>query len=820
MKNLLPKTQQSSMVVTLAVVFGLLVACSNSSNNGNPVIPGGPEDKIVLLELLPSSTRGFFQASSELAASTGVWSQMLEGTAAPWRHSPVDIVRYYSGPTDAARNADELILAQTTIAGNEYVLLADIDGSAGDTLLDGVQTENGGEYEGFALLITTDNGLYVVRLNARVWAFGPKSNLEQLIDVYLGAEPGIDQSNIAGHLDSLDDTRSLNIIYGLPGLYGDVPVPGRGDASLNPASIVTAALDVESGILDGSMQFVSPNADGYTQRLLGLLPEASPDIITVAEDTISIDLTGMSVSEDMLPLFKSLYIGMNAVDYAEAVIQGGNPPWLNFEVGENPNSVFINFEFLDQASRDSFEDEHLPEGFKLSPLRILETDKPRYFLVLNIYQSSGSLVQGARAEWSVFVHDPQTGEPRFLVVQAAAANVTADPVNGLVPPEPVLHEVELGSLTSFVGVTDEATQMVDVYFSSVIQWPQPPETYVNFAREFVVTNDYIFWGNAVADRGLYNASVHNRSAARIPDGEVTLLDNSDWSRYIGAEPVHTVVYLNPLDIVVSPWWNLDEDYLDVTEDYRQYLIDFKNGFYPPMMLGIAEAAMLGEGHALSATRTGESIVTTTYNFVINDPQALLASVGAQGVFTPVAISLDGFAEPDMYLTLEVSQREGDPCGLRADWSMYVLNEQSRMQTLQLDTFNSDACLDPVSLLGLPALVQQSADQDTVTTRIDSPFVRFSATLDLNNSTDFLPGQDWIEASDQLCSLNKVCDFSYYDGATLIQPVQQIDFSGITIDEISTPWNAFVNIEPIQVTVRQFPAIRAANPWRTVPVFGT
>jgi hypothetical protein len=336
----------------------------------------------------------------------------------------------------------------------------------------------------------------------------------------------------------------------------------------------------------------------------------------------------------------------------------------------------------------------------------------------------------------------------------------------------------------------------------------------------VAANDYIFWGNAVADRGLYNASVHNRPAVRIPDSEVKLVDKSRWTSYIKAQPVHTVVYLNPLDIVVSPWWNLDEDYLDVTEDYRQYLIDFKNGWYPSMMIDIAQDAMLGVGDALSAATTGETVATTNYHFVIEDPEALLASVGAQGVFTPVAISLDGIAEPDMYPTLEVTQREGDACGLRADWSMYVLNEQSRMQTLQLDTFNSDACLDPVSLLGLPAVVRQTVDQDKLTTQIDSPFIRFSATLDLSNSKDFLPGQDWIEASDQLCALNKVCDFTYYDGQTLNQPVEQIDFGSITIDEISTPWNDFINIKHAQVTVRQFPAIRAANPWKNVPVFGT
>ena len=307
----------------------------------------------MLLELLPSSTRGFFQVSSGVAESGGEWTQMLESTETPWRHSPLDILRYYSGQMDVAGSADQLILAQATFAGNEYILLADIDKSTGDALLDGLQTESGGEYEGFALLVTTDNGLYLVRLNANTWAIGPKSSLEQVIDVHLGAEPGIEQSAIAGHLDSLDDTRSLSIIYGLPGLYGEVPVPGKGDSSLNPASIVTAALDIENGTLAGSMQFVSPNASGFTERLLGLLPDGSPDIISATGDAISIDLTGLNVADGLLPLFKSLYIGMNAVDYAEAVTQGGNPPWLNFNVGENPNAVFINFEFIDKARHDS-----------------------------------------------------------------------------------------------------------------------------------------------------------------------------------------------------------------------------------------------------------------------------------------------------------------------------------------------------------------------------------------------------------------------------------------------------------------------------------
>ncbi|MBK6508399.1 MAG: hypothetical protein IPG06_02385 [Haliea sp.] len=67
------------------------------------------------------------------------------------------------------------------------------------------------------------------------------------------------------------------------------------------------------------------------------------------DDTVAIDLTGLSAATDMRPLPKSLFIGMDTIDYNEEVMHGGNAPWMNFKVGENPNSIFINFEFTDRA---------------------------------------------------------------------------------------------------------------------------------------------------------------------------------------------------------------------------------------------------------------------------------------------------------------------------------------------------------------------------------------------------------------------------------------------------------------------------------------
>lgn len=810
--KILAARSRVGVAAVLAAILACLVACSDGSDSGN-------EDRVIVLsEVLPASTRGFLQRTNQ-AGEAGV-EALANDAVAPWRHIPRDILRYYSEPLDLVRSSTRWILAQATVAGDAYILLADVDRSTGDALLDDVDTRSGGDYRDFSLWQLVDSGLYVARLNATTWVVAPQSVLEQVIDVLEGAAPGIDQGAIADYLDSLDDSRSMQLVYGLAGLYGEVPVPGTGQSSLNPASIVRAAFDMRGGMLEGSMQFVTPNALQFTERLLGLLPEGSPAIIEAAEDTINIDLTGLSVADDLHPLLKSLYIGMNGVDYAEAVEHGGNPPWLNFDVGANPNSIFINFEFTDEASRRAFEAEHLPAGFTLAPLRILDTDEPRYFQVVNIYQSSGRLVDGARAEWSVFINDPETAVPRFLVIQAAAATLTADSVNLVVPPEPVFHELEPGAIVSFVGVEDPGSGAVEEYFSSRIDWPQPAGNNVSFAREFVAANDYIFWGNAVADRGLYNSSVHNRDAARIPPADLSLVDNSRWSAYTDPEPVHTLVYRNPLEITVSPWWNLDEDYLDVTEAYRQVLINFKNGFYPPLVLGVAEAALRGDGSALNPTTTGESVATVYYHFVLQDPDALLASVGAPGQFTPLAIALNDEGAPDFYLTLEVAMREDDPCGLRAGWSMVVLNEQERPATLQLDHFSSDACLDPVAFLGLPAVVQQTVAGTQLKTRISSPLARFEATLDLSRGAGVVPGQDWVEAGDQVCSINGICDYTFYDGQTLVRPTQRIAFGGISVQQMATPWDDFIDTQPAQVNVRQFPAIRAINPWRDVPPFGT
>ncbi len=404
-------------------------------------------EKIDLLKLLPAATRGVFQVDP---AATGAMDTSVTSTA--WGAAPLQILQQYSAGMAIADNAQRLVLAQISGTPDQFILLAKLNTSDVDTLAAGISVTAAGIYRGYQLWSIDDTDLQLARIDSLTLAIAPQATLQQALDVYSGVGAAIAAGPLGTYLAGLNVGQPNNFIYGLPALYGTVAAPGSGTASLSQARVVSASFGIQNGVLSGGLAFYTNNAQTFRTKLLAQLAgtpaTANPAPAIVAYSNIaSVNLAGLSADEDVLPLLKTLFLEMDAVDYTAAVIHGGNPPFLNFNVGGSPNSIFINFEFKDQAARQAFEADHLPAGITLAPIRILAGEAPRYFLVLNIYQSSGGLVEGARAEWSVFVNDPLTGEPRFTVVQAAAASISADPVTVgfLTFGEPVTHTAGSGA---------------------------------------------------------------------------------------------------------------------------------------------------------------------------------------------------------------------------------------------------------------------------------------------------------------------------------------------------------------------------------------
>jgi hypothetical protein len=366
--NLKPyKAAQPYLRASVYLLLALLIACSDNTETRPTVMA------LELVDLLPASTRGLLRISG--AADAAGMDMLIPSDAdpEPWRHNAVDILRLYSGGMDLVGAGESTILAQPTVDGDEFLLLVALRDD--DDPLNAVDLEPAAKYKDFDVYAMPADGILLTRLNPLTLAIAPRRTLESVIDVHLGTTPNIHQSAISDYLGDLYDG-PFSFVYGLPALFRQVDAPGNGDSSLSQATVISGTFDPVDDGLAGGLTVFTANAVGYTERLLGLLPATSQDIVTAIEGRVNIDLAGLSSADEIRPLLKSLFHGMDAVDYAEAVIHGGNPPWINFAVGGNPNSLFINFEFRDKTQRDAFTADHLPAGFSLEPQRILENEEP------------------------------------------------------------------------------------------------------------------------------------------------------------------------------------------------------------------------------------------------------------------------------------------------------------------------------------------------------------------------------------------------------------------------------------------------------------
>jgi hypothetical protein len=101
----------------------------------------------------------------------------------------------------------------------------------------------------------------------------------------------------------------------------------------------------------------------------------------------------------------------------------------------------------------------------------------------------------------------------------------------------------------------------------------------------------------------------------------------------------------------------------------------------------------------------------------------------------------------------------------------------------LDLMTEEAAFDPVSILNLPSAVSHQLDGSVLTTRLASGAVTFEASFDTAGVAREPLSLDWIEAGDEVCHLNDICDKVYYDAETLDVPVGVA--AAVTVDALRT-----------------------------------
>jgi hypothetical protein len=256
----------------------------------------------------------------------------------------------------------------------------------------------------------------------------------------------------------------------------------------------------------------------------------------------------------LLPGQRRLRVAMKRFIYAMlnqrnafGILFGRAKPLVQFKVEANPPSLYFNFE-LDPDRVPQLQQE-LDLPFPLARIRCLESDEPFHCLTLNIYRVSG-LVNGIRAEWSLYIEDP-LGKPRYLVVEARADAGSLESVNLITRPCEVSHQERAGELESLVVAADGGrftARCKDIERGSKVR----------VAPEWIEANDYIYWMNGVCDRTFYDSGLANPSARAIALSNVAIEDTTRWGALASPTPKHAVVFDRAIEFAISPWWNLDE----------------------------------------------------------------------------------------------------------------------------------------------------------------------------------------------------------------------------------------------------------------------
>lgn len=231
------------------------------------------------------------------------------------------------------------------------------------------------------------------------------------------------------------------------------------------------------------------------------------------------------------------------------ILFGKSAPLVLFNVEADPPSLYVNFRIRPDRLQDLANALDLPGGLDLAPIRCIDGEEPFHALTLNAYRVSG-LVNGVRAEWSVYVRDPQ-GVPRYLVVEAQSNVGSMDPVNIVTRAGSMEHELGGERIHTRITAADGGELAIEARLP-----PLEERETLRSAPEWIEANDFIYWRNGICDRSFYDAAMANSPLWRVPAETLTVRDTTGWAGYVDPEPQHAVVLSRRVQLAMSPWWNV------------------------------------------------------------------------------------------------------------------------------------------------------------------------------------------------------------------------------------------------------------------------
>jgi hypothetical protein len=134
-----------------------------------------------------------------------------------------------------------------------------------------------------------------------------------------------------------------------------------------------------------------------------------------------------------------------------------------------------------------------------------------------------------------------------------SSSPTLDPYNLFTPPTDFEYANDKGRLEGLIKNLDSTEK-----FSFAFDLPAANAPSVKLHEPWILANDRIYWRNGVYDMLFYNGLLLDADVAEVDPRSVVVDDRTSWSRFIDPTPTQVVVFRNPLQFVLHPWYNVEE----------------------------------------------------------------------------------------------------------------------------------------------------------------------------------------------------------------------------------------------------------------------
>jgi hypothetical protein len=500
------------------------------------------------------------------------------------------------------------------------------------------------------------------------------------------------------------------------------------------------------------------------------------------------------------------------------------------------NMLYFNWEI--PAANVSLMEEALgleARGFRMVPIEIIRGEKPKHYLSLNFYSVLIAGVVNYRSEWSVYVATENDPKPRYMVVEVLSSEDAADPTYIALPPATFLRpgtevtysideiQVEVSNpdfhaAFSILPGTDRVNPVRSAR-GKVVQVGQP----------WAEANDSLYYLNGIADTALYNGNLTGANLLSINPDTVQISNSSPWATFIGDKPEHVLLYLQPLELAFTPYFNL-QDVPGMPPEYTAALQAFKKFTFGAFSYGHAFQVLEGQAEPLLRFDVlADSVPSIFINFNIprKKVRALESLLALPSGFKLTRSRMTEGRPKQYLLTLNIYTTANVLTGLpenRAEWSVYIEDQNDPTGSgpyLMVIDVNSDVpSLNPYDLWTAPSGFEYMFQDNNLSADIkadpaglvDKFFIEFDLPL-----AEMQPAslrEDWILANDRIYWRNGVYDRLQYNGLLIDADVVEVNPKTAVIDD-DTEWAAFVDETPVQIAIFRNPLQFVIRPWYNV-----